>query len=68
MNWFTNLLKSTIGYMSHFQPPPTPPKWPPYIERVRDKAMNYIFIYSCDKNHMMRKVLLDDKKEGRKKV
>jgi hypothetical protein len=54
--------------MSHFQPPPTPPKWPPYIERVRDKAMNYIFIYSCDKNHMMRKVLLDDKKEGRKKV
>jgi hypothetical protein len=29
-------------------------------------AMNYIFIYSCDKNHMMRKVLRDDKKERRK--
>jgi hypothetical protein len=45
-----------------------PPKRPPYIEWVRDKPINYIFIYSCDKNHMMRKVLLDDKKERRKKV
>jgi hypothetical protein len=46
--------------------PAHPTKWPPYIEWVRDKAMNYIFIFSCDKNHMMRKVLLDDKKERRK--
>jgi hypothetical protein len=43
-----------------------PPKRPPYIEWVRDKPINYIFIYSCDKNHMMRKVLLDDKKERKK--
>jgi hypothetical protein len=64
MNWFVNLLKVPWLYV----PPPTQKKGPPYIEWARDKAMNYIFIYSCDKNHMMRKVLLDDKKERRKKV